>query len=74
LQYPDWAQNRGVAKYWNFLPPDELNEVLSLYHKVTKKTLRISKVFGIEGASDVLGNFIDQVSIYINQLSTNFGK
>ena len=33
-----------------------------------------SKVFGIEGASDVLGNFIDQVSIYINQLSTNFGK
>ena len=33
-----------------------------------------SKVFGIEGASDVLGNFIDQVSIYINQLRTNFGK
>jgi hypothetical protein len=49
LQYPDWAHNRGIAKYWNFLPPDELNEVLSLYHKVTKKTLRISKVFGIEG-------------------------
>ena len=49
LQYPDWADKRGTAKYWNFLPPDELNEVLSLYNKVTKKTLRISKVFGIEG-------------------------
>ena len=49
LQYPDWADKRGTAKYWNFLPPEELNEVLSLYNKVTKKTLRISKVFGIEG-------------------------
>jgi superfamily II DNA/RNA helicase len=49
LQYPNWANKRGIAKYWNFLPPDELNEVLSLYKKVTKKTLRISKVFGIEG-------------------------
>jgi hypothetical protein len=49
LQYPDWAGKRGTAKYWNFLPPEELNEVLSLYNKVTKKTLRISKVFGIEG-------------------------
>jgi hypothetical protein len=49
IQYPDWAVKRGTAKYWNFLPPDELNEVLSLYNKVTKKTLRISKVFGIEG-------------------------
>ena len=49
LQYPNWADKRGIAKYWNFLPPEELNEVLSLYQKVTKKTLRISKVFGIEG-------------------------
>jgi superfamily II DNA/RNA helicase len=49
VQYPDWANKRGIAKYWNFLPPDELNEILSLYQKVTKKTLRISKVFGIEG-------------------------
>ena len=49
IQYPDWSENRGIAKYWNFLPPEELNEILSLYQKVTKKTLRISKVFGIEG-------------------------
>ncbi len=49
LQYPHLASKRGIAKYWNFLPPNELNEILSLYQKVTNKTLRISKVFGIEG-------------------------
>lgn len=49
LQYSHLAAKRGIAKYWNFLPPDELNEILSLYQKVTNKTLRISKVFGIEG-------------------------
>jgi len=48
-KYPQFAHKRGIAKYWNFLPPDELNELLSLYKKVTNKTLRISKVFGIEG-------------------------
>jgi len=49
LQYPHLKEKRGIAKYWNFLPPDELNEILSLYKKVTNKTLRISKIFGIEG-------------------------
>ena len=29
LQYPHLAAKRGIAKYWNFLPPDELNEILS---------------------------------------------
>jgi superfamily II DNA or RNA helicase len=40
---------RGDVAYWNFLPPDELNRLLTLYSKVTHKTLRISKTFGIEG-------------------------
>ena len=35
--------------YWNFLPPDELNALLTLFKRVTHKTLRISKTFGIEG-------------------------
>ncbi|MBW6518252.1 MAG: DEAD/DEAH box helicase family protein [ANME-2 cluster archaeon] len=47
--HPEYADIRGKVQYWNFLPPDELNEVLSLYEKVTSKTLRISKTFGIEG-------------------------
>lgn len=45
----DRGSIRGDVAYWNFLPPDELNRLLTLYSKVTHKTLRISKTFGIEG-------------------------
>ena len=31
------------------LPPDELENLLNIYKRVAHKTLRISKVFGIEG-------------------------
>jgi hypothetical protein len=47
--HPDQRDIRGTVGYWNFLPPDELDDLLNLYTKVSKKTLRISKVFGIEG-------------------------
>ena len=47
--HPELAEIRGTVWLWNFLPPDELNEILSLYERVTNKTLRISKIFGIEG-------------------------
>ncbi len=47
--HPDEAKIRGDIAYWNFLPPDELEELLKLYRLVSKKTLRISKTFGIEG-------------------------
>ena len=47
--HPDQKDIRGTVAYWNFLPPDELDNLLKLYSKVSKKTLRISKVFGIEG-------------------------
>lgn len=47
--HPELKPLRGQVAFWNFLPPEELNELLSLYHKVTHKTLRISKTFGIEG-------------------------
>ena len=40
---------RGKVKYWNFLPPEELEILLGLYRRVSHKTLRISKTFGIEG-------------------------
>ena len=41
---------RGKVAYWNFLPPDELERTAEPLHgKVTQKTLRISKTFGIEG-------------------------
>jgi hypothetical protein len=43
------ASSRGKVSFWNFLPPDELNAILTLYTKVTQKTLLISKTLGIEG-------------------------
>ena len=47
--HPEAAASRGKVWFWNFLPPQELNEVLSLYTKVTQKTLLISETLGIEG-------------------------
>lgn len=47
--HPELAEIREKVYLWNFLPPAELNRVLSLYERVTHKTLRISKTFGIEG-------------------------
>lgn len=47
--HPDQKSLRGTVSYWNFLPPDELDVLLRLYSKVSHKTLRISKTFGIEG-------------------------
>lgn len=46
---PGVASSRGKVSFWNFLPPEELNAILTLYSKVTQKTLRISKTLGIEG-------------------------
>ena len=47
--HPEAAASRGKVQFWNFLPPDELNEILSLYTRVTQKTLLISRTLGIEG-------------------------
>ena len=47
--HPEVAASRGKVSFWNFLPPDELNALLTLYTKVTQKTLMISKTLGIEG-------------------------
>ena len=46
--HPEVASSRGKVSFWNFLPPDELNAILTLYTKVTQKLL-ISKTLGIEG-------------------------
>lgn len=47
--HPGVAAFRGKVSFWNFLPPDELNSILTLYTRVTQKTLLISKTLGIEG-------------------------
>ncbi len=43
------GRSQPVRVYvYNFLPPDELDELLGLYRRVTGKLLRISKTLGIE--------------------------
>src|SRR5205823_906383 len=37
LDHPELLPLRGKVAFWNFLPPDELNELLSLYTRVTEK-------------------------------------
>lgn len=49
FDHPEQEAIRGTVAFWNFLPPTELDVLLKLYSKVSKKTLRISKIFGIEG-------------------------
>jgi len=47
--HPEVKTSRGKVSFWNFLPPEELNAILTLFSKVTQKTLLISKTLGIEG-------------------------
>ncbi len=47
--HPDAATDRGTVRFWNFLPPDELERILKLYERVTGKVLMISSTLGIEG-------------------------
>jgi hypothetical protein len=42
-------KDRNTIYFWNFLPPSDLEDLLSLYKRVSQKTLRISKTLGIEG-------------------------
>ena len=46
---PELADSPGTIRFWNFLPPNELNRLLTLYSRVTRKTLLISRTLGIEG-------------------------
>lgn len=44
--HPD--RPRGKVHYWNFLPPDELDDLLRLYSRVSGKTRMISKTLGVD--------------------------
>ncbi len=46
---PEQKKLRGHVEFWNFLPPDELDELLRLFQRVAGKTLVISRTLGIEG-------------------------
>lgn len=46
---PEQKKLRGKVEFWNFIPPDELDELLRLFQRVAGKTLVISRTLGIEG-------------------------
>lgn len=74
--HPELKPLRGEIVYWNFLPPDEIDELLLLYSKVNHKTLRISKTLGIEGGKllketdefDDLRNFMEKYEGRMNAI------
>jgi len=47
--HPALEKMRRQVHFWNFLPPDGLNAVLSLFSKVTTKVSTIAAVLGLEG-------------------------
>ncbi|MFN4983235.1 MAG: helicase-related protein [Akkermansiaceae bacterium] len=47
---------RGKVRYWNFLPPDELDGLLRLYNRVSGKTRMISKTLGVDTGKLLTGN------------------
>jgi hypothetical protein len=47
--HPELKEQRGKVAFWNFLPPNELDELLRLFQRVTNKVLVISRTLGIEG-------------------------
>jgi superfamily II DNA or RNA helicase len=46
--HPERKDERGKIAYWNFLPPDSLDNLINLYGKVTGKMVLISKLLGIQ--------------------------
>lgn len=46
--HPKLKKDRGRITFWNFLPPDELDELLRLYQKVSRKVVTISRTLGVE--------------------------
>jgi len=48
LDHPELKGLRQKVFYWNFLPPEELDDLLRLYQRVSHKTLMISRALGVE--------------------------
>ncbi len=46
--HPGLKKDRGKVRFWNFLPPDELDELLRLYQRVNRKVVTISRTLGVE--------------------------
>ena len=62
--HPHLTKMRRSVFFWNFLPPDGLNDVLSLFSKVTSKVSTISAVLGLEGNIVQAGEKNDPIKLF----------
>lgn len=62
--HPHLDKMRRNVFFWNFLPPDGLNDVLSLFSKVTSKVSTISAVLGLEGNIVQAGEKNDPIKLF----------
>lgn len=65
--HPELKKERGRIIYWNFLPPEELNNLLGIYERVTRKVLTISKTLGIEHGKLLRGDDDFEVTKELNK-------
>jgi hypothetical protein len=62
---PKTKKTRGTIQVRNFLPPDELNRILSLYSRVQSRVLLISKTLGIPGGRLLTeDDMLDDVKVF----------
>jgi hypothetical protein len=62
---PKFKASRGIVTIRNFLPPDQLNLLLSLYNRVQGRVIRISKTLGIPGGRLLNEeDLLDDVKVY----------
>jgi hypothetical protein len=62
---PKTKKTRGKIQVRNFLPPDELNRILSLYSRVQSRVLLISKTLGIPGGRLLTADdMLDDVKVF----------
>lgn len=65
---PWLAESRKKIYYWNFLPPEELDNLLRLYQRVSHKTLMISKTLGVDTGKLYKGEDSYDVTKNLNKL------
>jgi hypothetical protein len=74
LENPKVKKIRGSVRVRNFLPPDELNKILSLYNRVQKRVLLISKTLGIPGGRLLSEeDMLDDVKVFNSFLEEYMG-
>jgi hypothetical protein len=71
---PKAKKIRGTVQVRNFLPPDELNQILSLYNRVQRRVLLISKTLGIPGGRLLTEeDMLDDVKVFNSFLEEYMG-